>query len=1090
MRLLLGLLLALFVGEAHAQRWAPFQATTGSGGGSSSCQTLGGASCDANGFTILAAPTAVCEGNAGTCASPPTTTTRIIYVCPATGNVGCVAGNDNALGTNLCGTFAAPCATPNIAANYLQDGHPDWILLACGNTFAVGFNTIAKSGLSPTQPMVFSSYDPTQAHPSTTQPPVGGPDSASCSSRPLVRQAASVSTLPPFGNGINNVAYIGIKFYAYTRDPTNVNFALGDAQTVLAGPSWFGANFTGILIENCWIGSYLGGPDMETNVPYQRPQNVFIRRNQIIANYPSGPFNQNGILTGGFINSAFYENVFDHNAWNTGTATNPISWANPSGFTHNLYIAGQGNNGNIQWGNTPVITGNIFANEGGAPAIRSGSFAVNNFFVNNAGGWQSINQPLAVTNTFTSNVVSQGTTFGGPTAVGYSVNDRYINENMTLGGSTATGNIVTASPGNPSASGYAFGIHRGTNGNTLTGNILYNWSFGAPGNAFSNGSCDSNVGLAAGCPIYSSTGYYSVTSGGTGYVDHSLSIVGAQSSNTALTYGTTGITAASDGQDYVVLQISGTNNQTQGLAIYGQVYTTAGGLSGNYSGSIQGSGANLFYGGINTLGTFTASNCSTSPVGCAVGTYTCPLINSANQTPPLSAQINLTVSGAPAKVTAINSITNSGARYLLGDQLSVAPTCIGGASGGSTNFTVPIATFLPGYVILYGSNCTAITCTSLVSGSLYYPWYNVPLTAITGTGSGAQVDIISASGSIVAAWTLGSDSDWFGETTNPGGGGYKANDTLNATPGASASVGPTYTIASGTYTSGTGVIVLTLVNPVSFGTGVSVSLSGMLGTGNVGSLNRNAGGGPFNSIATTSGTTLTLQGPTGLSMTITGGAAAVAEFSFNGTTTAGSGMVLTVPSGTSGLAINTIGATGCNFAGGQNAIDAAGANTCSYSDPNRTAGSYVADNAVAFGVSANTTFTGATSGAGCGTSGSCVLTASVATGVLGLGDAVTWSGQSKHDYIKGDGSSRSAATCGGSACTGNNGSCTTNCTFLMTGINAVQSSILMSDWTASQFLALADNQSKQTWNQNLRACKVNDYIRGGFGMTATGCPTQ
>jgi hypothetical protein len=77
------------------------------------------------------------------------------------------------------------------------------------------------------------------------------------------------------------------------------------------------------------------------------------------------------------------------------------------------------------------------------------------------------------------------------------------------------------------------------------------------------------------------------------------------------------------------------------------------------------------------------------------------------------------------------------------------------------------------------------------------------------------------------------------------------------------------TITSGTYNSTTGVITLTMSAAIGFSPGAAVVISALTGTGAFASLN-----GTWTSIAPTSGTTVTLQGPVGAgAATITGGAA-------------------------------------------------------------------------------------------------------------------------------------------------------------------------------------------------------------------------
>lgn len=78
----------------------------------------------------------------------------------------------------------------------------------------------------------------------------------------------------------------------------------------------------------------------------------------------------------------------------------------------------------------------------------------------------------------------------------------------------------------------------------------------------------------------------------------------------------------------------------------------------------------------------------------------------------------------------------------------------------------------------------------------------------------------------------------------------------------------TLTISSGTYTSATGIIVLTMSAPVTFDAGDSVVLSSLTGTGAFASLD-----GTWTSTVV-SGSTITLQGPIGAgAATITGGSA-------------------------------------------------------------------------------------------------------------------------------------------------------------------------------------------------------------------------
>ena len=159
---------------------------------------------------------------------------------------------------------------------------------------------------------------------------------------------------------------------------------------------------------------------------------------------------------------------------------------------------------------------------------------------------------------------------------------------------------------------------------------------------------------------------------------------------------------------------------------------------------------------------------------------------------------------------------------------------------------------------------------------------------------------------------------------------------------------------------------------------------------------------------------------------------------------------------------NSFGASnnsGSCLSGTGNAIDPAGTNGCSFTDPARTAGSYYSTLA---GATANQTFTGhITAG---------VLTVDSGSPTLNIGDAITWASQTKQDYIKSG--------------TG---------PYTMTGINTTVSSRAMSSWTAQQLIDLTKGdprtpttgQYKGNWNTNLTACAVNTYIKLGFSVTDT-----
>jgi hypothetical protein len=106
-------------------------------------------------------------------------------------------------------------------------------------------------------------------------------------------------------------------------------------------------------------------------------------------------------------------------------------------------------------------------------------------------------------------------------------------------------------------------------------------------------------------------------------------------------------------------------------------------------------------------------------------------------------------------------------------------------------------------------------------------------------------------------------------TVVPAGNSLRAGTPITGT-GVTAGTqitGPTtVTIASGTYTSGSGAVSLTMSSTAALAPGASFTLSGMTGTGAFAQLN-----GTWTATGGTAGTTVNFTAPTGLTLTITGG---------------------------------------------------------------------------------------------------------------------------------------------------------------------------------------------------------------------------
>ena len=151
-----------------------------------------GTGLDANGWTTFA----------------PSADTRIIYVSSSNGS-----DSNSGLSQN------AAVATIDKGLSLIRDGSADWLLLKAGDTFVdqeIGYLDI--SGRSATEPILISSYG--------------------TGARPLIETSpnGSGAAIGGFQSSVNNIAVVGLEFYAYTRDPNNPKF-LGD------GPEQYGIRF-------------------------------------------------------------------------------------------------------------------------------------------------------------------------------------------------------------------------------------------------------------------------------------------------------------------------------------------------------------------------------------------------------------------------------------------------------------------------------------------------------------------------------------------------------------------------------------------------------------------------------------------------------------------------------------------------------------------------------------------------------------------------------------------------------------------------------------------------------------------------------
>jgi SdrD B-like domain len=271
----------------------------------------------------------------------PSANTRVIYVSSS-------SGSDSNSGLSP----SSPLHSLTKAMSLVRNGDPDWILLKRGDTFNDSFLNWSTSGQDSQDPQLISYYGDTSLP------------------RPLLDTGTASWGFTTLTTAtVNYVDIIGIQFYDNIRDPNNPGFnpnenGGGSAIRVYSA----GGN---MLIEDCEFSFYRNNLDFESQPGPLG--NITLRRNVDIDSWSTNSRSQ-GMYVLGVSNITVYQNVFDHNGWNT-----QISGAGKSGFNHDMYFG-------------PTDTGvdieqNIVADASFAGIMaRSGGIIENNLIMNNAVG--------------------------------------------------------------------------------------------------------------------------------------------------------------------------------------------------------------------------------------------------------------------------------------------------------------------------------------------------------------------------------------------------------------------------------------------------------------------------------------------------------------------------------------------------------------------------------------------------------------------------------------------------------------------------------------------------------------------------------
>jgi hypothetical protein len=223
--------------------------------------------------------------------------TRKVYVSSSDGD----DGNDGSAPEKAVKTLAK-------GISLLRDGMPDWMLLKRGNVWLERLGEWKLSGRSSSEPMLVTTYGEAEARP--------------------VLKTGALSALEAFAGPLRHIAFVGIHFYAHTRDPESSDFM---GASGASGIQWL-APTEDLLFEDLMVEYY-----SESNITVQgNIVNMRLRRSVIVDAYSVNSASH-GIYAEGVEGLRIEENVFDHNGWNTHP--NLAGWgAEPKIDNHNVHV--------------------------------------------------------------------------------------------------------------------------------------------------------------------------------------------------------------------------------------------------------------------------------------------------------------------------------------------------------------------------------------------------------------------------------------------------------------------------------------------------------------------------------------------------------------------------------------------------------------------------------------------------------------------------------------------------------------------------------------------------------------------------------
>lgn len=354
--------------------------------------------------------------------------TRTVYVSSSQGN----DANDGL-------SKARPKRTLAAGKAQMRHGHPDWLLLRCGDTWDEALGQWKASGRSAKEPMLIGSFGEGE--------------------RPFLRTGSDNGIWTSNGGDsparIEHLAIVGLHMTPHTYqgggEPAGISFLVGS---------------TDVLVEDCLIERY------QTNIVMQgyfgRHADFRLRRSVIVDAFATGNATSgHGLYLSNTDGVLIEENLFDHNGWNE-----TIPDAKATIFRHDVYVqSGSGTCSDV------VARRNVFANAAShGLQMRPGGVVLENVFARNSialllGGGNEPN-PGGVTACALGNVILDGKDIDAENKRGWGI------ELSNIAAGVVADNIIA----NRTSGGFPIPIDvHGTNKGAgvfdcaLVNNVVWNW---------------------------------------------------------------------------------------------------------------------------------------------------------------------------------------------------------------------------------------------------------------------------------------------------------------------------------------------------------------------------------------------------------------------------------------------------------------------------------------------------------------------------------------------------------------------------------------------------------------------------------------